>query len=89
MLSQVMLVQQFLLYGAFARLQGQGMEVQKGHLLQHHRVVDGVLGTGAPGEGAVAAHQGRRHLIRTAGTRAGSRPRSRKVSMMTFPVSSS
>ena len=45
MLAQVVLIQQLLLHGWKSRRKRHGVEIHKGHFLQHHGVVDALNGS--------------------------------------------
>lgn len=64
MLSKVVLIQKRLLHGRETGREQHGMKIHECHFLQHHRVVHRIQGIRAPGKGAVAVHQNRRHLRR-------------------------
>ena len=64
MLSQIVLIQQFLLHGRNAWLKHYGMEVHERDLLQHHGIVDGVHGIDAPCKWTVAVYKNRWDGIR-------------------------
>ena len=52
-----MLVEKLLLHGFLTGGECLGVESHEGQFFQHHRVMDGIVGVGAPGEGAVGMDQ--------------------------------
>ncbi len=64
MFAQIVLVQQCPLHLSLPRIEHHGVPVHVGHLLHHHRIVDGVHRILSPGKGAMAVHQDARDSLR-------------------------